>query len=192
MGGGESRAYPPAPRPRIGRTLSHPHPKTGLLPLSAPGWRRDGRAACQLHASHTPRRYRLFRTGALKPSCSCAHLSTHHPLWDSPPSDMTGGPALKGPILCQRPSFVSTSPNLISRPPAPQGQGLPLRRPVSLLPMSRAQTSSLPGLPGDTQGSGRLSPPQPHPSQPGWGPTSGQAPRGSVAWFMRKPAARPP
>ena len=66
-----------SPCPRTGRTLSHPHPKTGLLPLSAPGWRRDGRAACQLHASHTPGWYCLFRTSGREPSSPPApvHLS---------------------------------------------------------------------------------------------------------------------
>lgn len=74
-------------------------------------------------------------------------------------------PALKGQILCQRPSFVSRPTPI----PASKGQP-PIRRPVSQLPVSRAQTSSLPGLPGDTRGSGRLPPASqgggPHPGRP--------------------------
>lgn len=182
----------PAPKNRQ-NSLSHPHPRTGLLPLNVPGWREMAGQPVSSTCPKAPRRCCLFRISGRELSSPPApvHLSPHSsPSLGLSSSDTTGVPALKGPILCQRPSFASTSPNRISRPPAPQGHSLPLRRPVSLLLMSRAQTSSLPGLPGDMQGSGRLSPPTPQPA--GWGPTSGQAPRGSIAWFMRKPAARPP
>lgn len=95
--------------------------------------------------------------------------------------------------MCQWSSFVSTSPNRISRPPAPQGQGLPLRRPVSLLPMSRAQTSS----PQASLGTCRAvagSPPL-HPSQRGGGPHPGRPPGaplpGSRGSLQPGPPSRP-
>lgn len=120
----------------------------------------------------------------------CTSLHIHH-LSGTLLSDHDRGTSSQGPILCQRPSFARPPPLIAFPGPQPlKATASPSRRPVSLLLMSRAQTSSLPGLPGDMQRHWQALPL--HPSQRGGGPQHQAGPQGSIAWFMGKPAARPP
>lgn len=120
--------HAPAPKNRARSSLkAHPHPRTGLLPLNAPGWREMAGQPVSSTCPKAPRRCCLFRISGPELSSlrSCAHsLHISPTLWDSPP--------VTRPRECQLskrtifvPEALFASANRISRPPAPQGHSLP-------------------------------------------------------------------